>query len=453
MKNKYNIVFDVGKENAKILLFNKKLKIIKILKIKYPLLELRKNFYFKDINFLIFWFKKKLHSINKDYKIDSIITATHGAAFGLVGENNKSLFGIMDYENDYSSINNQFNDVLPKYKYTFSPNSEKGLSIGKQLLYLKLKEKKIFNKVENILTLPQYISWVFSKKLSSEISYLGNHTHLWNFRTNKFSSLIKKLKIENKFPKIKKAGSLLGHYILDERLIKQKIKIYNGLHDSDAAYSLFLKSSIKRFSLVSSGTHFVIMNSHTSTKSLVENYDMYAGLDIFGKKVPTIRFMGGREFEFLNKELKLTKSRKYFDESFFDKQDFLYPSYGVGGPFNNLKGNLESFKLKRNAEKYMAAVSYIAFMTNYCLNLLKSKEDVIITGPLINNKDVLKILNSLTNKKKIYLYPSQEATSIGCNMIKNKNYNLKLKIFKNKKYKNTKYAYNFWLKKIKDITD
>ena len=106
MKNKYNIVFDVGKENAKIVLFNRKLKIIKIFKIKYPLLEFRKNFYFKDINFLIFWFKKKLHSINKDYKIDSIITATHGAAFGLVGENNKLLFGIMDYENDYSSINN-----------------------------------------------------------------------------------------------------------------------------------------------------------------------------------------------------------------------------------------------------------------------------------------------------------------------------------------------------------
>ena len=163
MINKFNLVFDVGKENAKILLFNKQGKIIKVLKTKYPLLKLKKNFYFKDINYLINWFKNKIYLINKKNKIDSIITSTHGAAFGLINKNNQAFFGIMDYENDFQKIDKSFNKILPKFKHTFSPNSEKGLSLGKQILYIKLKHKNIYNKIQNI-SLPQFISWIFSKK-------------------------------------------------------------------------------------------------------------------------------------------------------------------------------------------------------------------------------------------------------------------------------------------------
>ena len=48
----------------------------------------------------------------------------------------------MDYENDFQKIDKFFNKILPKFKHTFSPNSEKGLSLGKQILYIKLKHKK-----------------------------------------------------------------------------------------------------------------------------------------------------------------------------------------------------------------------------------------------------------------------------------------------------------------------
>ncbi len=452
MINKFNLVFDVGKENAKILLFNKQGKIIKVLKTKYPLLKLKKKFYFKDINYLINWFKNKIYLINKKNKIDSIITSTHGAAFGLINKNNQAFFGIMDYENDFQKIDKFFNKILPKFKHTFSPNSEKGLSLGKQILYIKLKHKNIYNKIQNILTLPQFISWIFSKKITSEITYFGNHTHLWDFKRNNFSSLVTKLNIKNKIPKIKKAGSLIGHYIFDKRLSKQKIKVLNGIHDSDAAYSLFMKSKIKKFNLLSSGTHYVIMNPNVSTKYLVESKDMYCGLDLYGKKVPTIRFMGGREYDFLMKKFKLKKFKKCFDNKFFDNNKYIYPSFGIGGPFHNFKGNLNNLNFKNKKEKYMAIVTYIAFLTNYCLDLIKSKEDIIITGPLINNIEILKILNSLRNKINIYLYPGQEATSVGCFMINQTNYKLDLKIVNHKKNKKIQHAYNYWLKEINNLS-
>ena len=136
------------------------------------------------------------------------------------------------------------------------------------------------------------------------------------------------------------------------------------------------------------------MNPNVSTKYLVESKDMYCGLDLYGKKVPTIRFMGGREYDFLMKKFKLKKFKKCFDDKFFDNNKYIYPSFGIGGPFHNLKGNLNNLNFKNKKEKYMAIVTYIAFLTNYCLDLIKSKEDIIITGPLINNIEILKILSS-----------------------------------------------------------
>ena len=447
MIKKYNIVFDVGKKHAKIILLEKNSKILKIIKTKYPLIKIEKKFYLKNIIFLTSWFKKNLFLINKKFLIENIVTTGHGAAIGLIGKNNKPLFGVMDYENDFESINKKFDLIKPNYKNCLTPDSDKGLSLAKQIFYLKIKRKRIFNQIKHIVTLPQYISWLFSKKAFSEISYIGNHTHLWDYNKDTFSSYVNKMKIKKKIPKIKKAWDKVGHYLLDKRLINQKINILNGIHDSDASYLLFLKSKVKRFNLIASGTHFVIMNSFTSTSCLDANNDMYSGLDVYGNKVPTIRFMGGREYEFLIKKLKIKKKKNNFDYDYFKRENFLYPSYGIGGPFGHMKGNYISLKNKSDKEKYMAIVTYITFVTNYCLELINSKDNIIISGPLINNNDFLKTLNSLRPKQKIYLSSNQETTAIGASLLCDikKKINTKLKIYRYKKIDNTITAYKKWL--------
>ena len=342
-KNVFSVVFDVGKSNAKILIFDKNLKIKKIIKSKYPKTKVNKNLFIKNINFLILWFKKNLYLLSKNYKIDKIVTSAHGAAFGLVDRNDKPIFGVMDYESNFDSVLKEFIKIKPSFKESLSPVSEKGLNLGKQILFLKLKKQKIFKKTKYILLLPQYISWIFSGKYSSEISYLGNHTHLWNFKKKSYSSFAKRLKIQNKFPKINSAWKTLGSYSLDQRLKDDKIKIINGIHDSDASYLLFIKSKFKKFNLISSGTQIVTMNASTSSKYLKDGKEMYGGINIFGKTVPTIRFMGGREYEFLKQKLKINKKYEKFEPSFFSKEKFLYPSYGVGGPFGKMKGNYINF--------------------------------------------------------------------------------------------------------------
>ena len=69
-KKTFNIVFDIGKLNAKILIFDKYLKIKKIIKTNYPNIKIKNNFFIKDINFLISWLKKNLFLSSKKFEID-----------------------------------------------------------------------------------------------------------------------------------------------------------------------------------------------------------------------------------------------------------------------------------------------------------------------------------------------------------------------------------------------
>ncbi len=452
-KNKIcNIVLDIGKLNAKILIFNNQLKLIKVIKTNYPLKKIKKNFYIKDTNFLITWFKKNIYLYSKQFKIKKIVTTAHGAACGLVDYNNKSILGVMDYENNFDKVLKEFKIIKPSFSETLSPLSEKGLNLGKQILYLKLKEKNIFKNTKYILTFPQYISWILSKKLSSEISYLGNHTHLWNFKKKTYSSLVNKLKIKNKLPKIKNAWNTVGFYSLDERLSKNKIKIINGIHDSDASYLLFTRGKFKKFNLISSGTHIVIMNAFTPPKCLKEDKEMYGGINVFGKVVPTVRFMGGREYQLLNKKLKINKKFKSFDIRFFKKKNFLYPSFGIGGPFSRMKGIYKPFLKENHTSRYMAIITYIAFVLNYCMDLINCRENIIITGPLINNKNFLRIIGALRESQKIYLSSNQEGTGIGASLLFNlkKKIDLNLKLYKSKKIPEINSSYEYWIKKLKN---
>jgi sugar (pentulose or hexulose) kinase len=356
----------------------------------------------------------------------------------------------MDYESNFDSVLKEFIKIKPSFKESLSPVSEKGLNLGKQILFLKLKKQKIFKKTKYILLLPQYISWIFSGKYSSEISYLGNHTHLWNFKKKSYSSFAKRLKIQNKFPKINSAWKTLGSYSLDQRLKDDKIKIINGIHDSDASYLLFIKSKFKKFNLISSGTQIVTMNASTSSKYLKDGKEMYGGINIFGKTVPTIRFMGGREYEFLKQKLKINKKYEKFEPSFFSKEKFLYPSYGVGGPFSKMKGNYINFIKENGNIRYMAIITYISFVLNYSMDLLKCKDSIIITGPLIHNHNILKILNSLRGKQKIYLSSNQEGTGLGASLLFDlkKKINLDFKLFNSKKIPEINSSYQHWVKKI-----
>jgi sugar (pentulose or hexulose) kinase len=224
------------------------------------------------------WTIQKIKSMEKKFQLDKFVCTAHACSIALIDHDDQELIACTDYEFPYHKISKGYQKIIPKFKESFTPLLENGLNIGLQLYYLKKKNPSLIKKTKYFLNYPQYIAWKMTNHFSSEISYLGCHSHLWDFKKDKLSSLVKKLKLLNNFPPNEKAWKIIG----TKKIGNSKIQIINGVHDSNASYLYFRNSNIKNFTLVSSGTWYIIFNQKNNLTKLNPNLDMLANIDVFG---------------------------------------------------------------------------------------------------------------------------------------------------------------------------
>ena len=428
---KLNIVLDIGKTNVKLTFvdsFNN--KTIKFFKTK------QKNIYRHGIKILnsnsIFeWALKKITYIGRKHNLDKFVCTAHGTSIALISYDDKELLACTDYEYKFDKLFNNYKKIAPKFSESFSPFLENGLNIGQQIYYLYKRKQKLIKETKYILNYPQYIVWKLTSSFSSEISYVGCHTHLWDFKRNKLSSFVKKIKLEKKFPQIRKAWDTIGRKQIGE----SNLKIINGIHDSNASYLYFKNSDIKNFTLVSTGTWYIIFNQKTPLKNLNPSLDMLANIDVFGKPVPTMRFMGGREYDHLMGVFKISnKTRAIKNFSFHDY--LIYPSYASGGGFSINKINISFYERLNKGQIYYLVCLYISFVINFCLNQMKSSNTIILDGPITKNITIMKILSSLRKKQIVLKNKREIGTTLGATNLFNIKKENKLQTVVIKKYQN-----------------
>ena len=224
----------------------------------------------------------------------------------------------------------------------------------------------------------------------------------------------------------------------------------NGIHDSNASYLYFLKSNIKNFTLVSTGTWYITLNQQASVKILEPNYDMLCGINAFGKSVPTMRFMGGREYDILIKKLKISSKKfKISQSNILD--NLIFPSFASGGPFKIKNYSLRKILALSSDEKYSLICIYISFVLNFVLDRINSKNIIILDGPIIKNKHIMNIISSIRDNQKIFKNNEEIGTGLGASIlfdIKKKN-KLSLSKIKPTKIYSLKKTYEFWVSEIK----
>ena len=428
---KLNIVLDIGKTNVKLTFVDSiSNKTNKFFTTK------QKNIYRHGIKILnsnsIFeWALKKITYIGKKHNLDKFVCTAHGTSIALISYDDKELLACTDYEYKFDKLFNSYKKIAPKFNESFSPFLENGLNIGQQIYYLYKRKQKLIKETKYVLNYPQYIVWKLTSGFSSEISYVGCHTHLWDFKRNKLSSFVKKIKLEKKFPKIRKAWDTIGQRKIGE----SNLKIINGIHDSNASYLYFKNSDIKNFTLVSTGTWYIIFNQKTPLKNLNPSLDMLANIDVFGKPVPTMRFMGGREYDHLMGVFRISnKTRAIKNFSFHDY--LIYPSYASGGGFSINKINIGFYEGLNKGQIYYLICLYISFVINFCLNQMKSSNTIILDGPITKNITIMKILSSLRKKQIVLKNKREIGTTLGATNLFNIKKKNKLQTVVIKKYQN-----------------
>ena len=440
-QKKLNIILDIGKTNVKLSFVDS----INNKTVKYFNTQ-QKNIIKSGIKILnseliVNWTLEKIILIEKKYHLDKFVCTAHGTSIALIDKDDNELLACTDYEFKFDTLMASYKKIAPKFNESFTPFLDVGLNIGMQLYYLNIKKPELIKKTNTILSYPQYIAWKFTSKFSSEISYIGCHTHLWNFKRNNFSSLVTKLGLKKKFPPIKKAWRVIGQ----KKIGNSNLKIINGVHDSNASYLYFKNSNIKNFTLVSTGTWYIIFNQKNSLSKLNPKLDMLANIDVYGKAVPTMRFMGGREYDTLVDKFKILSNVKPQDN--FNYEDYLiYPGYASGGAFKFNKLNTRRFLFLKKGQIYYLICLYIAFELNFCLDKMNSKNTIILDGPITKNSTMMNLLSSLRPNQKILKNKKEVGTSLGATNlfdIKRKN-RLDTKIIKSMPTQKIKRIYKTW---------
>ena len=437
---KLNIVLDIGKTNVKLLFFNVNNKVVKSFNTKQ---QSSQKYGIKVLNSssIYDWALQKIKAVEKKYPLDKFVCTAHACSVALIDQQDQEILACTDYEFPYHQLMKGYQKIIPKFNESFTPLLENGLNIGLQLYYLHKKNSALIKKTKYFLNYPQYISWKMTNKFASEISYVGCHSHLWDFKKNKLSSLVKKIKLEEKFPQNEKAWKVMG----TKKIGNSKLQIINGIHDSNASYLYFKNSNIKNFTLVSTGTWYIIFNQKNSLAQLNPNLDMLANIDVYGKAVPTMRFMGGREYDYLMEKLNIQSTIKPLNN--FDYENYLiYPSFASGGAFKISKINANKFKSLKKGQVYYNVCLYIAFMLNFCLDKMNSKNTIILDGPITKNAMIMNILSTLRPKQTVLKNKKEIGTSLGATNlfdIKRKN-KLDTVTIKKMKSKSLQSIYQLW---------
>jgi len=236
--------------------------------------------------------------LQKEFDIKAVNFSAYGASFVYINENGEAIAPLYNYLKAYpetlkEQLYNKYGGEEQVSCETASPVLG-SLNSGMQV-YRMMKEKPaLFEQVKFALHLPQYLSYLISKKAVSDITSIGCHTQLWDFRQNKYHAWVTGEAIYKKlapvFPADKTTVTVFNN---------KNLAIGTGLHDSSAALIPYLTVFSEPFVLISTGTWCISLNPFNDEPLTVEELkkDCLCYFGFKGKPVKASRLFAGYEHE------------------------------------------------------------------------------------------------------------------------------------------------------------
>jgi len=291
-------IFDIGKTNKKLLLLNETYKLV--YKESEQLAETKDEdgFPCEDVIALTNFIKESFNKILKDkrYEIRAVNFTAYGASFVYLDESLNVILPLYNYLKPFpGKLKEKFYNIYGGEKYftrkTASPVLG-NLNSGMQLYRIKHENPEMFAKIKCALHLPQYVSFILSGKIYSDITSVGCHTNLWDFQNNKYHFWVEEEGLKNKLPPIINSEAIAAN-------INGTLPAGVGLHDSSAALIPYLISFTEPFILISTGTWCITLNPFNDEP--LTNHELQQDclcyLSYKGNAVKASRLFAGYEHE------------------------------------------------------------------------------------------------------------------------------------------------------------
>ncbi|WP_372743933.1 FGGY family carbohydrate kinase [Lutibacter sp.] len=251
-------VIDIGKTNKKIFLFDENFEVVFQNSIQFDEIIDDDNFPCDDIVSIENWIKNQILSIQMkgNFKIKAINFTTHGASLIYLNKDGKRITPLYNYLKnidlkDYESLYKKNGGAEEFSRKTASPVYGM-LNTGLQMLWIKKYKPEIWKQVDTILHYPQYLSYLFTKKITADYTSVGAHTATWDFDTMQYHSWLKDENITLPTP-------CKGNEAFISEINGEKIAVGTGMHDSSSSIIPLLEKE-KDFVLLSTGTWIIAMN-------------------------------------------------------------------------------------------------------------------------------------------------------------------------------------------------
>ena len=253
------LIFDVGKTNKKIIVFDSEYHIRFEESSCLPETKDEDGFPCEDIHLLARWLLDGIQEVfsKSEFEVRAINFSAYGASFVLLDEEGSPLLPLYNYLKPYPpeiahKLYKEYGGENSFATATASPLLG-NLNSGLQLYRLKQEQSETFKKVKVALHLPHYLSFLLTRTFYSEITSIGCHTALWNFEKHAYHDWVIKEGIDKKLAPIFPSDTVAG-------FIHQQLPVGVGLHDSSAALVPYMLSVTEPFTLISTGTWSISLN-------------------------------------------------------------------------------------------------------------------------------------------------------------------------------------------------
>ncbi|UTF60408.1 FGGY-family carbohydrate kinase [Gilvimarinus sp. DA14] len=417
----YVVVLDIGKTNIKVHVLDERMQSVFEQAKSNTVVNANPYPHF-DVDAIWEWFLDVLKGVTDKFSIDAISVTTHGATAALVDRtrsDNGLVLPVLDYEfSGPDSVNDDYAQVRPPFTETSSPALPAGMNLGRQLYWQQNQFSEAFAKATDILLYPQYWVWRLTGVCCSEVTSLGCHTDLWQPAQKGFSSLVKRMGWQSLFAELKPADTMAGVVtpeVSEATGLPASCPVTVGIHDSNASYLRYVKASKgEPFSVISTGTWAITMANGGEGAVLDESRDMLMNVDFRGTPVACARFMAGREYESICKQMGASPSEPYALqdlERIIETGAYAVPAFCENsGPFAGQSGSINTDQGIHGAA---LASLYCALMLDLELDLLKAEGDIFLEGAFLKNTLLCQLLATLRPEQRLFLSGDSTGTVKG----------------------------------------
>lgn len=299
-------ILDIGKTNKKLFLIDEHYKIVWERTDRFEEITDEDGFVCEDVDRLTRWVQDSLREMTavNDYEVKAVNFSAYGASFVHIDENGRPVTPLYSYLKPYPPELQQqfFNDYGGEREVTSVTASPVlgSLNSGMQLYRLNYLQQEQFSRIRYALHLPQYISFLVTGHPCTDITSIGCHTMLWNFREQQYHAWVEREGVTGKLP-----PRFPSDGVMEVQLNGRTCKVGAGLHDSSSALIPYLAGFSEPFALISTGTWCITLNPFNDSPLTPHElqHDCLCYLEYQGRPVKASRLFAGQEHELQTQRL------------------------------------------------------------------------------------------------------------------------------------------------------